>query len=195
MWFTPGCRLMGSLSLILLLLTCSTFSSSWCQFLWSCFSTFIMSLRSLSFHLSSLVKGGEKSALLSSLLNKTLSFFRSLCLIFTFFSGTHIPYSALASTGPSSLLGSLFSAALGNQSRFDGSYYRPALPGQEAGIFIAADTGRSNTPHPFKRGLQLHTGVIYYDSSFLWGKCQIGFLSTLLISWFLSWCAFAWNVN
>lgn len=31
---------------------------------------------------------------------------------------------------------------------FDGSYYRPGFPGQDAGIFIEADKGRSKTSHP-----------------------------------------------
>lgn len=89
----------------------------------------------------------------------TLPVFHSRCLIFCSlffcffppFSHTHIPSLALASSSPSNLLHALVSGGAGwSITWFDGSYYRPGFPGQDAGIFIGADKGSSKTSHPLE---------------------------------------------
>lgn len=79
----------------------------------------ISSKPSLSICHLSLERKKKKYVPPSSLLNKSLSLFHSLRLIFAFFfplTHTHIPSLALASTSPSSLLHTLLSAVLGDQS-------------------------------------------------------------------------------
>lgn len=85
----------------------------------------------------------------------TVPMFHSRCLTFCFppppFSHTHIPSLALASTSPSNLWHALVSGGAGwSITWFDGSYYRPGFPGQDAGIFIEADKGSSKTSHPLE---------------------------------------------
>lgn len=97
-----------------------------------------------SFHLSSLSWKKKKSALPG---------FHSRCLIFwVFFSpflthphtiftvGKHRPIQPVAYSGLRSAGWSI--------TWFDGSYYRPSFPGQDAGIFIEADKGSSKHSHP-----------------------------------------------
>lgn len=109
----------------------------------SFFIFFPSSHLSRSFHLSSLSWKKRKYA---------LPVFHSRCLIFAFFSpflthphtiftsGKHRPIQPVAYSG---LRGAGWSITW-----FDGSYYRPGFPGQDAGIFIEADKGSSKTSHP-----------------------------------------------
>lgn len=94
-------------------------------------------------------------SLLKAKKKSTLPVFRSRCLIFCFFppfSHTHIPSWALASTIPSNLLHALVPQGAGwSITWFNGSYYRPGFPGQDAGIFIEADKGRPKTSHPLSK--------------------------------------------
>lgn len=154
MWFTPGCRLMGSLSLIPLLLTRSTFFSSSCQFLLVLFFHFFRFF-SISPSICHLFWKRKKCPPI--LLFKQDSLFLSLCMSHLHFFLRH-PHTML-SVGkhrPIQPVGfSLLGSVRWSITWFDGSYYRPAFPGQKAGIFIAADTGSYNTPHPLKEDYNL----------------------------------------
>lgn len=81
----------------------------------------------------------------SSLLNKTFSLLLSLSHLCFFSSHTH-PHTIL-SIGKHQPIQLVAFSPLNGVGRsitwFDGSYYRPAFSGQEAGIFIVADKGSS----------------------------------------------------
>lgn len=68
-----------------------------------------------------------------------------------FFSLSHTPtyhlYHWQAPAHPTCCMLSLRGAGW-SITWFDGSYYRPGFPGQDAGIFIEADKGSSKTSHP-----------------------------------------------
>lgn len=94
---------------------------------------------SCSFHLSSLSWKKSLSLSLSHLLG---FFFSSLS-----HTPTYHPHCWQAPAHPTCC--TLWSQGAGwSITWFDGSYYRPGFPGQDAGIFIEADKGGSKTSHP-----------------------------------------------
>ena len=111
----------------------------------------LFSLLSLSFHLSSLSwKRKKKHAPppvfpIKQVLSPSLPLSLSLSHLpfFFFFSHTH-PHTILSVGKQRPIQPVAFTPLSGFRRSitwFDGSYYRPGFPGQEAGIFIAADTG------------------------------------------------------
>lgn len=144
----------------------------------------------------------------SSLLNKSLSLFHSLRLIFGFFffsSHTH-PHTIL-SIGKHQPIQPVAYSPLSSVGRsitwFDGSYYRPAFPGQEAGIFIVADKGSSKTLHPLEEEdnrTQVWFIIIFlpFQGNVKYGlppPLSCGERHSIVIASFEVWCAFVWNGN